>query len=105
MLRLQFRSERQQCDVARALDRFAQPSLVPRASAGHAARKNFAAILHESVQHVRFLVVNVIDFIHAETAHFALAEKLALAAFARACSTAGTSTVTRRTSASSAGAG
>src|ERR1019366_7225187 len=101
--RLQFRSKRQQRDISRALDGFAQPALVTRAGAGHAARKNFAAILHEGVQHVRLFVINVINLIYAETAHFPLAEKLALPALARAGSAAGRGIA--RTSASSAGAG
>src|SRR5882724_2116029 len=97
---LQLRRERHQRDVARTLDCFAQPSLVARARARHAAGKNLAAILYERVQHVGFLVVNVIDLIHAETAHLALAEKLALAALARAGPSAGTAFTGTATAAS-----
>jgi hypothetical protein len=72
--------ERQQSDVARALDGFAQPALVPRANAGHAPRQNLPTLLHELRQNVRALVVDEIHFLDAEFANFLLAEILALAA-------------------------
>jgi len=72
--------ERQQRDIARALDGYAQAALVPRADACHAARQNLAALLHELRQNVRALVVDKIDFFDAKLADFLLAEILALAA-------------------------
>jgi hypothetical protein len=72
--------ERQQSDVARALDGFAQPALVPRTNAGHAPRQNLPALLYELRQNVRALVVDEIHLLDAELANFLLAEILALAA-------------------------
>jgi hypothetical protein len=82
--------EWQQRDVARALDRFAEPTLVARADAGHAARENLAAFLHELRQDVGALVVDEVHFLDAELADFLFAEILALAA-ARSAWPAGTS--------------
>src|SRR6202047_3076755 len=82
--------ERQQRDVAGALDGFAEPTLVARADAGHAARENFAAFLHELRQDVGALVVDEVHLLDAELADFLLAEILALAA-TRPTWTAGTS--------------
>jgi hypothetical protein len=76
--------EWQQRDVARALDRFAEPPLVARADAGHTARENLAAFLHELRQDVGALVVDEVHFLDAELADFFLAEILALAAGASA---------------------
>src|SRR5215475_10946629 len=72
--------KRQQSDVAGALDCDAQPALVTRANAGHAARKNFSALLHELRQNVRALVVDQVHLFHAELANFLFAEILPLAA-------------------------
>src|SRR5882672_9498959 len=67
-------------DVPRALNRYAQPALVPRAHAGHPARQNFSALLHELRQDVRALVVDEVHLLHAELANLLLAEILALPA-------------------------
>ena len=72
--------ERKQGDVARALDGYAEPALVARADAGHAARKNFAALLDELRKNVGALVVDEIHLLDAELADFLFAEILALAA-------------------------
>lgn len=72
--------KRQQGDVARALDSHTQTALVPGANAGHAARQNLAALLHELRKNVRALVVDEVDLLHAELANFLFAEILALAA-------------------------
>jgi hypothetical protein len=72
--------KRQQSDVAGALDGHAEPALVTCADAGHAARKNFAPLLHELGKNVGALVVDQIDFFDAELADFLFAEKLALTA-------------------------
>jgi hypothetical protein len=80
----------QQRDVASALDRFAKPPLVARADAGHAARENLAAFLHELRQDVGALIVDEVHLLDAELADFLFAEILALAATGSAW-TAGTS--------------
>src|SRR5690242_17209672 len=72
--------ERQQGDVAGALDGYAQPALMTRADSRHAARKNLAALLHELREDVRALVVDEIHLFDAELANFLLAEILTLAA-------------------------
>jgi hypothetical protein len=81
---LQFRREGQKRDVARPLDGFAEPALVARAGAGHAAGQNLAAFLHKRLEHLDFLVVDEIHVLDAKTAYFLFAEILALSAAARA---------------------
>jgi len=80
--------EGHQRDVAGALDGYAEPTLVARADAGHAARENLAALLHELGEDVGALVVDEVHFFDAKLADFFLAKILALAARA----SAGTST-------------
>ncbi len=72
--------ERQQGDVARALDGYAEPALVARANSGHAARQNLAAFLDELRKNVGALVVDEVHLLDTELADFLLAEILALAA-------------------------
>jgi hypothetical protein len=72
--------ERQQGDVARALDGDAEPALVTRADAGHAARENFAAFLDELRKNVGAFVVDEVHLLDAELADFLFAEILAFAA-------------------------
>jgi hypothetical protein len=72
--------KRQQSDVAGALDGHAEPALVTRADAGHAAGKNLAALLHELGKNVGSLVVDQIDLFDAKLADFLFAEELALTA-------------------------
>ena len=72
--------ERQQRDIARALDGHAQAALVPRADTSHAARENLAALLHELRKNVRALVVDEVHLLDAKLADFLLAKILALAA-------------------------
>src|SRR5712692_10624158 len=74
-------------DVAGALDGYAEPALVARADAGHAARENLAALLHELRKDVGALVVDEVHLLDAKLADLFLAEVLALAA----TGTAGTS--------------
>ena len=69
--------KREQRDVARPLDGFAEPALVARARAGHAARQNLAALLHERLEHLDFLVVDEVHFLDAEAANLFLAKILA----------------------------
>src|ERR1700674_770593 len=73
--------KRHEGDVPRTLNRHAQPTLVPRAYAGHPAGQNFSALLHELRQDVRALVVDEIHLLHAELANLLLAEILPLAAW------------------------
>src|SRR5207253_2111521 len=73
--------ERQQGDVASALDGHAQPALMPRANARHTARQNLSALLHELRKNVRALVVDEVHLLDAELANLFLAEILALAAW------------------------
>src|SRR6266446_6339008 len=72
--------KRHEGDVSRPLNRDAQPALVPRAHAGHPARQNFPALLHELRQNVRALVVDEIHLLDAELANLLLAEILPLPA-------------------------
>jgi hypothetical protein len=76
--------ERQQGDVARALDGDAEPALMTRADAGHTARKNLAALLDELRKNVGALVVDEIHLFDTKLADFLFAEILALAARAAA---------------------
>ncbi len=71
--------KRQQRDVARPLDGYAQPALVPRANARHAARQYLSALLHELRQDVRTLVVDEVHLLDAELANLLFPEILALA--------------------------
>jgi hypothetical protein len=86
--------ERQQRDVAGALDSFAEPALMARADAGHPAGQNLAALLHELREDVGALVVDEVHLLDAELAHFLFAEVLALAAARAAWAAAGTSWAT-----------
>src|SRR5580692_7589038 len=72
--------ERQQGDVPRALDGYAEPALVARANSGHAARQNLAALLDELREDVRALIVDEVHLLNAKLADFLLAEILALTA-------------------------
>jgi hypothetical protein len=83
--------ERKQRDIAGALDGYAEPTLVARADAGHAARENLAALLDELRKNVGALVVDKVHLFDAKLADFLLAEILALAAG----TTAGTTRATR----------
>src|SRR5579863_7938669 len=85
---LQLSRERQQRDVARPLDRFAEPPLVARAGARHAARQDFSPLLHERLQLVHLLVIDEVHVIDAEAADFLLAKILALPAAAWSSGTA-----------------
>jgi hypothetical protein len=85
--------ERKQGDVARALDGDAEPTLMTRAHARHAARKNLAALLYELRKNVSTLVVDQVHLLDTKLADFLFAEILALAA-ARATWTAARSTWT-----------
>jgi hypothetical protein len=97
--------ERKQRDVARALDRFAEPALVTRADAGHAARQDLSALLHKLRQNVGALVVDEIHLLDTKLADFLFAEILALAAARTAGTTARAALTTRATWAAMSAAG
>jgi hypothetical protein len=83
--------EWKQGDVTGALDGFAQPTLVARADAGHAAGQDLAALLHELREDVGALVVDEVHLFDTKLADFLFAEILALAAARAAWAAAGTS--------------
>jgi hypothetical protein len=83
--------KRQQRDVASTLDGYAEPTLMASAYAGHAARKNLAALLHELGKNVGSLVVDEIHLFDTELTDFLFAKKLAFAA-ARSSRTTRTTT-------------
>jgi replicative superfamily II helicase len=64
---------------------------VARADSGHAAREDFAALLHELREDVGALVVDEIHLLDTELADFLLAEVLTLAAARAAGAAARTS--------------
>src|SRR5260370_8543211 len=64
-------------DVAGALDGDAEPALVARADAGHAARENLAALLHELRKDVAALVVAEVHLLDANLPDRFLASLLA----------------------------
>jgi hypothetical protein len=82
--------ERQQCDIAGALDGDTEPALMTRADTCHTARKNLAAFLHELRKNVGTLVVDEIHLFDTELADFLFAKKLTLAATRAAGSAART---------------
>ena len=96
--------KRQQSDVASALDGDAEPTLVTRADAGHAARENLAAFLHELGKNVGALVVDEIHLFDTELADFLFAKELTLAA-ARAAGSAARTTGTAFTASAATAAG
>jgi hypothetical protein len=93
-----------QRDVARALDGFAEPALVTCADAGHAARQNLSAFLHELRKNVSALVVDEVHLLDAKLADFLFAKILALAAARTAWSTrTAARTIAARTAVTSTG--
>jgi len=95
---LQLSRERNKRDVACALDRFAEPPLVARARARHAARQNFASILHEWLKHLDLLVVDKVHALDTRTGNLSSCGSTALAARARAARAATTRPPDRRPS-------
>jgi hypothetical protein len=90
---LEFGCKRQQRDIPRPLDGDAEPALMARAGTRHPAGQHFAAILQEWLQQLDFFVVNEINFLDAEPAHFFLAKKLPLASASAARTAAGPSAI------------
>src|SRR5580765_4260176 len=72
------RRERQKSDVARLLDRVGQTPLVRRAHAADPPRNNLPALGDKCVQHLDVFVVDVVDLLDAEPAHFLAPEVLLL---------------------------
>src|SRR5690348_15369078 len=71
--------KRQQCDVARLLDRFRQTTLMRRAHPGDTPGSNLASIADEGSQHAGVLIIDVVDLLDAEPAHLLAPEILLLA--------------------------
>src|SRR5258708_10216642 len=71
------RGKRQQGDVTRPLDGRRETPLVGRANARETARDNLAAFRHKALQHAHVFVVDVVDLLGAEFAHFFAAEQFA----------------------------
>src|SRR5580704_6567215 len=95
--------ERQQGDVARALDGHAEPALVARANSGHAARQNLAAFLDELRKNVGAFVVDEVHLLDTKLADFLFAEILPLAARTAARTSPSWSTFATRTTMPAAG--
>jgi len=81
--------KRQQCNVARLLDRQTQPALVRRAHSRQAARHNFAALGDELRQQANVFVIDRVYFLGAEFADFLATEKFPSAGSAFAPARAG----------------
>src|SRR5581483_8202402 len=75
---------RQEREEARALDRRAELALVARLRAGDARRHDLAVLLHEVLQDVDVLVVDLLDVLGGEAAELLALEQVvaALAALA-----------------------
>src|SRR5262245_8943088 len=75
---LNLRRERQQGDVARLLDRVAQAPLAGSTNARDAAWNDLAALGNERVQHLDVFVIDIVDLLDTEPAHFFAPEILLL---------------------------
>src|SRR5260370_41855190 len=84
------RCERQQRDVAGLLDRVGQTPLARSANARDAARHDLAPLGDECVQHLDVFVIDVVDLLDAEAAHFLAPEILLLLGEHRLVATGGT---------------
>jgi hypothetical protein len=69
--------ERQQGQMARALDGESQVTLMARTGAGLAARPNFAAVADEAAQLLGRFVINLLCLFDAELAYLGARRKLA----------------------------
>ena len=87
--------KRHQRNVTRALDRHAEPPLMARAHSRHAARQDFAPLLHELRQNVCAFVVDEVHLLDTEFANLLLAKILPFTAAraAGACTFAARTTV------------
>src|SRR5437588_18756 len=87
------RCKRQQRNIPRPLNGRCQPALVRRAHAGQPPWDDLAALSHKLPEQTHILIVNVVDFLHAELADFLATEKFPSAALAAAGSTMGPRTI------------
>jgi len=76
--KLEARSEGKQSNVARLLDRQAEPTLVPRANSGQAARNDLATLGNKALKQPDIAVGDSIDLLGAELANLLAPEKLPL---------------------------
>src|SRR5581483_8910003 len=76
--RLQSRSKRNQRNAARLLDRFTQAFLVRSADARYATGRDLASLGNKAIEQSRVLIVNIVDLLDAESAHFLAPEVLFL---------------------------
>src|SRR5204862_6006887 len=72
------RCERNQCDVSGLLDGFSQAALMRRADAGNTAWDNLAALGNKRVEQAGVFIVNIVDLLDTEPAHFLTPEILLL---------------------------
>jgi hypothetical protein len=93
---LEFRGERQQRDVLRALNGHRQPALMSSAGSGHAARKDLASLLNKRRQDLGLLVIDEVRLIDAKATNLLFANEAALSAFCRSTGSAGASSGTAR---------
>jgi hypothetical protein len=70
------RSERQQGDIPRLLNRIAQPTLMRGANACQTPWNDLAALGHELPEQAHVLIVDRIDLLDAELANLLAAEEL-----------------------------
>src|SRR3981081_2671174 len=71
------RHVRNQCDLARALDRRLQLPLMHRACARDAPREDLAALGNERADQLHILVIDVVDLVRTELADLATTEQRA----------------------------
>jgi hypothetical protein len=71
-------SSSNQRQLTRPLDGRVQLALVRRARARDAARQNLPALRHERSEQLDVFVIDVVDLVGAELAHFAPAEQRSL---------------------------
>src|SRR5450759_2159179 len=75
---LNLRRERQQRDVAGLLDSVGQTALARSANTRDAAWHDLTPLGNEPVQHLDVFVIDVVDLLNAEAAHFLAPEILLL---------------------------
>src|SRR5579864_3593402 len=86
--RLLPRGKRQQGNIACPLNRRRKPALVRRAHAGEPPWDDLATLRHKLSEQAHVLIVNIVDFFHAELADLFATEKFpSAAAFAATWST------------------
>src|SRR5882724_7059389 len=76
--RLETGCEWQQRDIPRLLDGVGEPALVRRAYARNTSRDNLTPFGHKCVKQLHVLVIDVVNLLDAESAHFLAAKVLLL---------------------------